>query len=597
MDKFRSGVRQGDPSSPYLYLICAEILSLMIKTKPSIRGIKMNNNTNLLSQFADDTTLSLDGTEESLTQAIETISKFGSYSGLKMNEQKTMIIWIGSMKGSNVRYLRDRNFVWDPGTAFKIVGIKFSTNIETITKINYEGKLDEIKFKLNKWKKRNLTPIGKIAIIKTLIISKITHFFINIPDPEEKFLIELEKELFGFVWDRKPSKISKITLCKEYSEGGLRMINIRNFITSLKTSIIRKMYSNDDLFSWVENINTQLVLVKNFGIEFSQQVAKNTENPFWKDVIKHLIKLYEKSRAANYEEFLMEHIFYNEFIIRNRKSIFLKEWADHKIIYVHQLLDNNGNFFNYQEFITKYPWCNTDFLTFLGIINSVKRSARRFVKTNTELFDNKTWSWLKKGNKFVITKLNDSQSNPAAVNRWNAIFDNIDWKKVFNSIYTTSDEVKLRWFQYRIVHRIIPTQRYLYIRKLVGNPICNFCRIEEQTLDHLFFECPQIQTFWDNLVNLLKRKCMNCQNLTLSKEFVILGTKVNFKTDKIFNFIILLAKFYIYKSKLDDTIPRLDIFMNSLKKRYSLEKYRAIINENKHKFDMEWLMYKSLITD
>ena len=90
---------------------------------------------------------------------------------------------------------------------------------------------------------------------------------------------------------------------------------------------------------------------------------------------------------------------------------------------------------------------------------------------------------------------------------------------------------------------------------------------------------------------------MNCQNLRLFKEFVILGTKVNFKTDKIFNFIILLAKFYIYKSKLDDTIPKLDIFMNSLKKRYSLEKYRAVINENKHKFDMEWLMYKSLITD
>ena len=122
------GVRQGDPSSPYLYLVCAEILSLMIKSNDRIKGIQMRNNVNLLSQFADDTTLSLDGTEQSLKEAIDTITCFSQWSGLKINEDKTMIVWIGGSKGSNLRYFRDRNFVWEPGDSFKIVGIFFSTN-------------------------------------------------------------------------------------------------------------------------------------------------------------------------------------------------------------------------------------------------------------------------------------------------------------------------------------------------------------------------------------------------------------------------------------------------------------------------------------
>ena len=156
--EIQRGVRQGDPSSPYLYLICAEVLSLMIKSNDKIKGIQMQNNINLLSQFADDTTLSLDGTEQSLTEALDTIAAFSRFSGLKMNEEKTMIVWIGSTKGSNHKYLRNKNYVWDPGTCFKIVGINFSTNIPTIPSLNYESKLDEMKRILYKWKKtQNIT--------------------------------------------------------------------------------------------------------------------------------------------------------------------------------------------------------------------------------------------------------------------------------------------------------------------------------------------------------------------------------------------------------------------------------------------------------
>ena len=55
------GTRQGDPLSPYLFLLCAEIMSLLMRQNVEIKGIKINNKEILLSQFTDDTSIFLDG--------------------------------------------------------------------------------------------------------------------------------------------------------------------------------------------------------------------------------------------------------------------------------------------------------------------------------------------------------------------------------------------------------------------------------------------------------------------------------------------------------------------------------------------------------
>ena len=72
-----------------------------------------------------------------------------------------------------------------------------------IQKINYEGKIPVIQKLLNAWSKRYLTPLGKIAVIKSLVVSKITYLTMNIPDPTEGFIQELEKMLFDFLWKIK----------------------------------------------------------------------------------------------------------------------------------------------------------------------------------------------------------------------------------------------------------------------------------------------------------------------------------------------------------------------------------------------------------
>ena len=76
------------------------------------------------------------------------------------------------------------NLDWNP-VIFTVLGVVFSTDVLEIVTISFENKLNEMKKVLNAWSRRNLTPFGRITVIKSLVISKITHLMRNLPDPEE----------------------------------------------------------------------------------------------------------------------------------------------------------------------------------------------------------------------------------------------------------------------------------------------------------------------------------------------------------------------------------------------------------------------------
>ena len=343
------GVRQGDPLSPYLYLLCAEILAILLRENDDIKGIKINEKDVLLSMFADDTGLCLDGSERSFKEAINVLMSFAKISGLKINYDKTQVIWIGSEKNSDVRFLRDKNFCWDPGI-FKYLGITFSTNINEITNLNYEGKLIEIHNLLNKWKKRQLTPFGKITVIKTLALSKITHLFMSIPDPSNTFLRELDQMLFYFLWNYKPSKIKRKVVCKSYMEGGLKMVDVYSFLSTMKLNWMKRIFLSKDQYEITVAMYPCIENVKNYGNCFSKDLCKNIQNLFWSDVLKHFYALQLKCMPNNVNEFNSECLFHNSNIAIGGTVVCYRQCIDNDIYQVHQLLKENGMFFTFQEF-------------------------------------------------------------------------------------------------------------------------------------------------------------------------------------------------------------------------------------------------------
>ena len=86
--KLKRGCRQGDPISPYIFILCAEILGKMIRTNQTVKGISINGKEFRLSQYADDTQIFQDGTERSLQETLSILNMFYSMSDLKINFEK-----------------------------------------------------------------------------------------------------------------------------------------------------------------------------------------------------------------------------------------------------------------------------------------------------------------------------------------------------------------------------------------------------------------------------------------------------------------------------------------------------------------------------
>ena len=93
--RLECGCKQGDPISTYIFILCAEILAIKIRNNEKIKGIKINNIDFKLVQFADDTTIILDGSENLLTETLNELGNFAKIPGLKVNFQKTQLIWLG----------------------------------------------------------------------------------------------------------------------------------------------------------------------------------------------------------------------------------------------------------------------------------------------------------------------------------------------------------------------------------------------------------------------------------------------------------------------------------------------------------------------
>ena len=207
----------------------------------------------------------------------------------------------------------------------------------------------------------------------------------------------------------------------------------------------------------------------------------------------------------------------------------------------------------------------------------------------------KVWTLIGKGNKTVYFTLVNTNSIPAGVKKWNSTFQDLNWLKIFQKCFLTTSDNQLRWFQLRVLHRLLPTARYLFLKNIVDSPVCCFCENEEETIQHLLWQCEIVTIFWNDLKHILTIKCAHLVDFSFHEDLVIFGCHEQFMTDQVLDLIILLGKFFIYKCRFVNVLPSITGFKVLLKSRFQIEELLSK-RKNQHKTFMDnWLVYKTFI--
>ena len=135
----------------------------------------------------------------------------------------------------------------------------------------------------------------------------------------------------------------------------------------------------------------------------------------------------------------------------------------------------------------------------------------------------------------------------------------------------------------------------MFIRKIVESANCALCGQAEETIEHLLWDCTISNTFWGDLLTLLKNRCHGCQNLRLTKKLIIFGVEIDVVTDEIIDLIVVLAKYHIYSCKWNNGSPNVDAFLKILKHRHLVEQYANALKYKLTYFNQIWLPYMGLL--
>ena len=579
------GIRQGDPASGYLFNLAVCVLTEQILKSNRLRGIKISPSQEVrISQYADDTILFLDGSEGTISGAVEELTKFSQQSGLGINLEKTSCMAIGSSPQNQTHEVLQ--FVDE----LTILGIKIGRHLKDVTDNNIQTKLPIIKKDLEHWKRRNLSPIGKICIIKTLLLSKLVHLFIALPNPSKQYIKDIEKLLFNFVWGGKIDKIKRTKLIQPPDKDGLSMVHIDSFINSMKLTWLKRLYASRS--DWVVLAKHELPALESllcFGAEKLNKIRNNVSNPFYTDLLCALIK-FAKEHKASEEQILTDKIWFSNWT--KFETTIIKSWDNMGLRFIGDLYDiNTGRIYSKQE-IEKIYGIRMTFLCY----SSLRRSLPTSMQNETDKF------WINKPfmpykinlvvnhqhfakyayNAFVQkASENNAQSNERSKTKWIADVGEYlegSLQKVFNATMSTF----LICLHFKIVNRIYATNKYLVNIDPSQTPYCTFCNESIETIAHLFWECAKTKIFIKEILSHLKTNYQVVVENDVNKWFMLTDLS------NIDILVITVAKASIHKARMSSRIMCLNNFMRSLKNEASKEYYIAKEKSKEDAFLRKW---------
>ena len=374
-----------------------------------------------------------------------------------------------------------------------------------------------------------------------------------LPNPNNEIIQKINDILFDFLWNSKTSKLKQSTVIKQYCDGGLKMINIRAFIDALKSTWIRRLLTTDS--KWLALITSQIKIDELTGnnMKYIEDRIKRITNQFWKDVLQSIININKKTLVTE-EYVLTSPIYYNKNIQIGGTHIYYKSWFDNGIKYVNDLINEHGEFYEQTEFMQK-TGIQTNFLQYNGLIKSIKMYLKNINiqithKQPCPFTPSHIYPMLlqKKGTQAMYNILNRNKEIPTGQVTWNKLYNitNNNWKNIYLFPFNITKYPAMQWFQISINHNILVTNKLLYQMRIKNDSLCTFCQSNNETIIHLLWKCDKTHKFIREIARWLGTCNIQCN---ITEEYFIFGLQREHTFSKIFNFILLYAKYYIYLAR------------------------------------------------
>ncbi|GJT93612.1 putative RNA-directed DNA polymerase, eukaryota, reverse transcriptase zinc-binding domain protein [Tanacetum coccineum] len=227
--KLEKGLRQGDPLSPFLFILAIEALNVVLedaKNRHFFRGIEVGKDKIHVShlQFADDAIILGEWSATNVKNLSRILTCFHLASGLKVNFNKSKIFGIGV----NVNELNSLAYsIGCQPSQFPCTYLGLPIGANMGRSVNWLPLVDRFQKRLSNWKSNSLSFGGRLTLIKAVLGSLGVYFFSTFKAP--KFIInQLEGIRRKFFWgglsdSKKIAWVSWAKVIAPLNQGGLNI--------------------------------------------------------------------------------------------------------------------------------------------------------------------------------------------------------------------------------------------------------------------------------------------------------------------------------------------------------------------------------------